>query len=86
MTNNDEIKKVIEELKELVMQHVRTASNLDMYINQLESQMDKDPVHNSMVVNYMYRYRSEMIHNNFGNLDDQEHQCWQKLSELIKES
>lgn len=84
----EELKKEIEELKTIVMDHVRTASNLDTCIQLLEEfiEEENDSIDIQYAIISVYNNRINMMRNRFSNLDDTEQLHWETLRKIAGKS
>lgn len=84
----EELKKEIEELKTIVMDHVRIASNLDTCIQLVEKfiEEENDSIYIKYAIESIYKDRIDMIKNRFSNLDETERLHWETLLKNTEES
>ena len=84
----EELKKEIEELKTIVMNHIRTASNLDTCIQLLEEFIEKenDSIYIQYAIGSMYNDRIDMMRNRFSDLNETERLHWEALLKIVEES
>lgn len=84
----EELKKEIEELKTIVMDHVRTASNLDTCIQLVEKfiEEENDSIYILYAIGSICNDRIDMIQNRFSNLDKTERLHWETLLKIVEES
>ena len=84
----EELKKEIEELKTIVMDHVRTASNLDDCIQVVEKfiEEENDSINIKYAIRSIYNYRINMMRNRFSDLDETERLHWETLLKITEES
>ena len=87
----EEIKKEIEELKTIVMNHIRTASNLDTCIQLLEEFIEKenDSIYIQYAIGSIYNDRMDMmrkLRKRFNDLDETERLHWETLLKIVEES
>ena len=79
----DETKKLIEELKGIVLDLYRNAGDLDQWIQHLESEAadkETDPMVLKIYIQTIRRYRTEIKHNKrFSSLDAREESVWERL-------
>lgn len=84
----EELKKEVEELKTIVMEYIRTASNLDMFIQLLEKFIEEgdDSIYIKYAIVSLYKDRIDMMRNQFSNLDEKENLHWETLIKIAEES
>lgn len=84
----EELKKEIEEFKTIVMDHIRTASNLDTCIQLLENfiEEENDSIDIQYAIISVYNNRINMMRNRFSNLDDTEQLHWETLRKIAGRS
>lgn len=84
----EELKKEIEELKTIVMNHIRTASNLDTCIQLLEEFIEKenDSIYIQYAIGSIYNDRIDMMRNRFSDLNETERLHWEALLKIVEES
>lgn len=82
----EETKKLIEELKQIMLDMYRNAGELDRFIQYLEYEMEKDydfPKDSDiwkLFVQYHYRHRTvQKNYYNYGSLDARENSIWERL-------
>ena len=83
-----ELKKEIKELKTIVMNHIRTASNLDTCIQLLEEFIEKenDSIYIQYAIGSIYNDRIDMMRNRFSDLNETERLHWEALLKIVEES
>lgn len=84
---NAKSKEIIEELKGIVMDLHRSASQLDYAIQNIE-ELDgiKDMEFVSVSVKHHYNYRNDYkIHKQYHNIEERELDIWKRLIESLKE-
>ena len=84
----EELKKEIEKLKTIVMDHVRTASNLDTCIQLVEKfiEEENDSIYIQYAIGSIYNDRIDMMRNRFSDLDETERLHWEALLKIVEES
>ena len=84
----EELKKEIEELKTIVMNHIRTASNLDTCIQLLDEFIEKenDSIYIQYAIESIYNDRIDMMRNRFSDLNETERLHWETLLKIVEES
>ena len=85
----EQIKKQIEELKEVVLDLYRSAANLDENIRLLENELEY-PEHNDeyskIYIQQIRRYRLDTkTHREYDKLDEKELAIWQQIIDAVKE-
>lgn len=80
----EEITKLIEELKEIVLYLHRSAGNLDEVIQNIENGKNRSGDLSTFIGVYrQYRVTCKTLH--YSNLDKRENDIWQKIVNTIKE-
>lgn len=84
----EELKKEIEELKTIVMDHIRTANNLDTCIQLVEKfiEEENDSIYIQYAIGSIYNDRNDMMRNRFSDLDETERLHWEALLKIVEES
>ena len=85
----EDIKKRIEELKEVVINLYRSAGSLDEYIRLLESELEHPVCNNEYAEIYAKQiagYRMDLKERRgYDKLDEREKEIWQQLINAVKE-
>ena len=80
---NEESKKLIEEMKGVVLDMFRSAADLDQWIQQLESELgkdDNDSDYQRIYVNTISGYREHIKYGRrYNSLDAREASIWERL-------
>lgn len=77
----EEIKKLIEELKQIMLDMYRNAGDLDLYIRSLEDDMldeSDEWLKDYIQHHYMLRMDEKRVRN-YSSLDARENSVWQRL-------
>ena len=83
---SENVKKLIEELKEVMIELHRSAGNLDRAIREIERDYTNTD-DKLLFVKVQAKYRENSKHYLFNNLEERENEIWQKLIfEAVKES
>lgn len=77
----EEKKKLIEELKQIMLDMYRNAANLDRFIQYLEGQVELDrSSYSKMYIQTQYVYRLDQKRVcNYSSLDARENSVWERL-------
>lgn len=77
----EEKKKLIEELKQIMLDMYRNAANLDSFIQYLEGQVELDrSSYSKMYIQTQYVYRLDQKRVcNYSSLDARENSVWERL-------
>ena len=86
---SEEIKSLLDELQNMVMDYHRYAANLDGCVQDLRDgvlNFTKDKSYNAMYIDSMKRYYDDkQISDELNSLKEKENDIWQRLIEAVKD-